>query len=184
MTCIVGIVKDGNVYIGGDSAGVSSDYDRHLRKDKKVFRNGPFVMGFTSSFRMGQLLQYKLNVPRRAEYIDIMDFMVNSFVDAVRFCLKDGGYSTISANTETGGTFLVGYQGRLFQIQGDFQVAETISGYDAVGCGQSYALGSLFTTVESGWSPEDRITVALLAASHHSAGVCEPFLIETLKGNE
>lgn len=63
MTCIVGLVDQGNVWIGGDSAGVGG-YDLMLRADQKVFRNGDFLMGFTSSFRMGQLLRYKLSPPK------------------------------------------------------------------------------------------------------------------------
>ena len=34
---------------------------------KKVFHNGEFIMGFTDSFRMGQLLQYKLQIPPQHE---------------------------------------------------------------------------------------------------------------------
>jgi ATP-dependent protease HslVU (ClpYQ) peptidase subunit len=62
MTCIVGMVENGKVYIGGDSAGVSG-FDYHIREDQKVFQNGDMIFGFTSSFRMGQLLQYSLKIP-------------------------------------------------------------------------------------------------------------------------
>jgi hypothetical protein len=51
MTCIVGLVDGGRVWLGGDSAGVSG-WDLTVRADRKVFRNGPYVMGFTTSFRM------------------------------------------------------------------------------------------------------------------------------------
>ncbi len=39
MTCIVGLVDNGKVYIGGDSAGCAG-YDVRIREDQKVFRNG------------------------------------------------------------------------------------------------------------------------------------------------
>ncbi|WP_245320978.1 hypothetical protein [Bradyrhizobium sp. NAS96.2] len=53
MTCIVGLVDKGQVFIGGDSAGVNAErLALVVRNDRKVFRNGDFVMGFTSSFRM------------------------------------------------------------------------------------------------------------------------------------
>ena len=64
MTCIVGLVHEGVVYIGGDSAGVAG-LSLVVRADEKVLRNGDFLMGFTTSFRMGQLLRYKLDPPRR-----------------------------------------------------------------------------------------------------------------------
>ena len=56
MTCIVGYLDKETVYLGGDSAGTDGNYSQHIRKDKKVFQNGPFIFGFTSSFRMGQIL--------------------------------------------------------------------------------------------------------------------------------
>ena len=136
MTCIVGIAQGGTVWIGGDSAGV--DTSRHalsVRADPKVFRIGDFVMGFTSSFRMGQLLAYALHPPLRRPEADVHAFMVTEFVDAVRDCLKAGGYAEKHDGAERGGAFLVGYAGRLFHIDSDYQVGENACGFDACGCG-------------------------------------------------
>ena len=52
MTCIVGLVENGKVYIGGDSAGVAG-LDVRMRSDEKVFTKGNMIFGYTSSFRMG-----------------------------------------------------------------------------------------------------------------------------------
>ena len=58
MTCIVGILEEnGDIYMGGDSAGASGNTLK-IRADEKVFINENYIMGFTSSFRMGQLLRY------------------------------------------------------------------------------------------------------------------------------
>ncbi|MDX0897402.1 hypothetical protein GOD90_10395 [Sinorhizobium medicae] len=172
MTCIVGIAQDGNVWLGGDSAGVSG-YSITQRRDVKVFRNGPFIMGFTSSFRMGQLLAHAFHPPKRHADTDVYKFMVTEFVDAVRGCLKSGGYAETHNSAERGGTFLVGYEGRLFKIEGDYQVGESLLGYDACGCGDDIALGSLYST--AGQEPAQRIMTALGAASCFSAGVIAPF---------
>jgi hypothetical protein len=174
MTCIVGLVHDGKVYVGGDSAGVGG-YDLTVRADKKVFRNGEFVMGFTSSFRMGNLLQHALTPPRWHPDDDVHKYMVTDFVDAVRTCLKKGGYATKESEAEVGGTFLVGYAGRLFTIHGDYQVGEGLDGYAACGCGDTIALGSLYT---SKGNPRSRVLTALAAAERFSAGVRAPFHIE------
>jgi len=63
MTCIVGLVENGKVYIGGDSAGVAG-LDITTRKDEKVFQKENMIFGFTSSFRMGQILRYSFKNPR------------------------------------------------------------------------------------------------------------------------
>ncbi|OFW63650.1 MAG: hypothetical protein A2Y74_04410, partial [Actinobacteria bacterium RBG_13_63_9] len=117
MTCVVGLVDKGSVCIGADSAGVQG-WALTVRADEKVFRRGPFLMGFTTSFRMGQLLRYRLDVPDQAGP-DVPEFMATVFIDAVRECLKAGGWATVKDGNETGGGFLVGYRGRLFTIGND-----------------------------------------------------------------
>jgi ATP-dependent protease HslVU (ClpYQ) peptidase subunit len=175
MTCIVAIEEKGNVYIGGDSAGVSG-LSVQIRADEKVFENGCFIMGFTSSFRMGQLLRYKFDPPKQTVNQSDMKYMVSDFVDAVRACFEKNGFGKVSKGSDNeGGTFLVGYNGSLYCIEGDFQVAQLHNKYAAVGCGRDLALGSLYST--EGKAPEFRIKKALEAASAFSAGVAPPFVI-------
>ena len=174
MTCIVGLVHEGVVYIGGDSAGVAG-LSLTVRADEKVFQNGEFLMGFTTSFRMGQLLRYSLEPPRRHPDDDIHQYMVVGFVNAVRECLKAGGYASKKDDVESAGTFLVGYQGRLFEIESDYQVGIPGDGYAAVGSGQDIARGALFAT--QGQEPRQRVLTALQAAERFSAGVRGPFHI-------
>ena len=174
MTCIVGIVDGNTVYIGGDSAGVSG-LDITIRKDKKVFTNGEFVMGFTSSFRMGQVLQYDFKPPKiRESEDDLMAYMVRKFIPAVREAFRSAGYIKVENNQEGGGCFLVGVRGRLFQVDEDFQVGEDVCGYAAVGCGERFARGSLFTS-NGLMTPHERLEKALQSAAEFSGGVAPPF---------
>ncbi|WP_119677390.1 hypothetical protein [Indioceanicola profundi] len=175
MTCIVGLVDGNEVWMGGDSAGVAG-LDISLRADPKVFHNGNFLIGFTSSFRMGQLLRFRLAPPPRRPEQDLFHYMVCDFVEAVRICLREGGFAHRSNDVETGGFFLVGAEGRLFSIQDDYQVSEFNRGYHAIGCGASYALGSLYSTRDL--PAGERVRRALETAEHFSGGVRAPFLIE------
>lgn len=174
MTCIVGVAQDGIVWLGGDSAGVSG-WDMHVREDAKVFKRGPFIMGFTTSFRMGQLLRYSLDVRDQKPDEPADEFMVVAFIEGVRQCLKDGGWNKVENNREEGGNFLVGYEGRLFEVHGDFQVAEYSDGLAACGCGEAYALGALDATPDL--EPEERVLNALRIAERRSAGVALPFTV-------
>ncbi len=171
VTCIVGLEYDGRVIIGGDSAGVAG-YSITVRADTKVFRNSEFIMGFTSSFRMGQLLRYSL-VPPLPQTWDIDRFMATDFISAVRDCLREGGYARNESGSEEGGVFLVGIRGRLYRIDSDFQIGRSIDLYDAVGCGEEFALGSLFGSAHL--DPLERVGLALEAAAYHSSAVCPPF---------
>jgi ATP-dependent protease HslVU (ClpYQ) peptidase subunit len=177
-TAIAGIAKDGKVWIGGDSAGIDvGNLALTVRGDEKVFVNGDFVFGFTSSFRMGQLLRYSFEPPAKIQDQSLNEYMVTTFIDAVRECLKNGGFQEKENEVETGGTFLVGHQGHLFMIDTDYQVGESLDGYDAVGCGSQVSKGALFVLKETHPSldPEKQIEMALQAAEHHSGGVRGPF---------
>lgn len=180
MTCIIGLIDNGKVYMGCDSAGVAG-LDMYGRADQKIFKVDNFIMGFTTSFRMGQLLRYDFNPPKRHPDIDIYKYMVTEFINEVRSCLKKGGFASKKDETEKGGTFLVGYQKNLFRIENDYQVGQNILPFDSCGCGQSFALASLYTTKNNNIEPKKRILIALGAAQEFSAGVREPFHIEVLK---
>lgn len=181
MTCIVGIEHDGGVTIGADSA-ASDGWSLRSRADTKLFQNGPYLMGFCGSFRMGQLLRYALAAPALPDDTsDLEEHMVITFVDAVRDCLTAGGVAYSKNGTETGGTFLVGVAGQLFQIEDDYQVARNLSGFDACGSGAEVALGSLHTSDQYDLSATQRITMALKAAADLTAFVSAPFAVKTLR---
>jgi hypothetical protein len=177
----VGWIENGNVWMGGDSAGVGG-YSLEVRADTKVFTNGPMIFGFTSSFRMGDLLRYALKVPDHDPRVPDAKFMVTTFIDAVRECLKAGGFAKKENDAERGGVFLVGYKGRLYRVDSDYQVGMPIAPYTAIGCGEDLALGAMFAAeIVGGPSGRERLEIALKAAEHGSAGVRGPFCIEVLE---
>ena len=173
MTAIVGLAQAGSVYLGGDSAGVSG-MSLTVRADTKVFRKDRYLFGFTTSFRMGQLIRYSLTVPKPGGDLD--SFMATTFIDAVRDCLKAGGWAAKENDREEGGTFLVGVRGQLFAVYDDYQVARAADGFAAVGCGDLIALGALYATADLGMGPRRRVRTALAAAERFSAGVRGPFV--------
>jgi ATP-dependent protease HslVU (ClpYQ) peptidase subunit len=178
MSAIVGLREGGKIWIGGDSAGVAG-LDLTIRGDSKVFRNGEFLFGFTTSFRMGQLLRYSLKPPVQAENQDPVEYMCTTFVDAVRNCLKAGGFARKTNEEETAGDFLVGYRGHLFEVESDYQVSVAADNYEACGCGRAIVRGALYAT--RSLEPRKRVELALSAAEHHCAGVRGPFVIEILE---
>jgi 20S proteasome alpha/beta subunit len=113
---------------------------------------------------------------------DTKVFRTGNYVmgDGVRKILSDGGWLHNSNGIESGGTFLVGVRGALYEIQSDFQAGRTLNGYVAVGCGEDLALGALHATAHSDLPPRARVEAALRAAEHHSAGVAAPFAYEVL----
>lgn len=185
MTCIVGIVKGNKVIIGGDRQGTDGWLGKVNRVDKKVFRKGEFIFGFTTSYRMGQLIQYKLVIPPLKEKQDIMEYMVAVFAESIRSVLKDGGFMEVNKSVESGGTFLIGFRGRLFKIESDFQVGEPFNGFYSCGCGQDLALGAMQTAIDLGIENPNRILhLGLVAAHCFSAGVGSEFDFVEIGGED
>ena len=179
MTAIAALVHDGKVWMGGDSAGVDGRLGLHLRKDPKVFIVGEFIIGFTTSFRMGQILRFNLNPEKPTEGEDQFHYMVTKFIPAVTKALEDSKWLKSRESVAEGGTFLVGWRGKLFAIYPDFQVAELSTPYNACGCAIDLILGSLYTTglQNDAIGPYERVETSLRAAEAFSAGVRGPFTI-------
>jgi ATP-dependent protease HslVU (ClpYQ) peptidase subunit len=172
LTCIIGLETTGGVIIGGDSAS-SSALEIEKTRVKKVFRRGRFLIGYTTSFRMGQILQYQLEVTKQVDEQSDLEYLSTTFIDAVRKCLKVGGFRKTENEQEEGGEFLVGYKDKLYTVYSDFQVNTNADGFAAIGCGASYALGNMWGS--SNKRPEKRIKQALKTAGHFSNRVCGPY---------
>ena len=176
MSCIVGIVDSDQVWIGGDSAVSENDVVKTL-KHAKVFRRGKFLLGYVGDLRVGQLIRYKMKIPKIGSK-GLMKYMSTSFVDALRKCLKENGAIKIEDSVEeSSNKWLVGIDGRLFEIGHSFEVSEEV--YTAIGSGQEFATGVLHDLIthqrELGY--EEIIKRSLGASAHFCASVAGPFLI-------
>lgn len=191
MTCIVGVVgKDGSILVGGDSAGVYG-IDILVRADKKVFKKGRFIFGFCGSFREMQVINHAFRIPKPPTKPDKdHQYMVAKFVPKMRDALKKAG-----ALKETRGVHemeskaIVGFRGKLYIIEQDFQVGVCAQSYAAAGCGESYAMGALYAVFNG--NPSDNLEDsrmiaegALEAAVEFSGGVRPPFNYVELKEKE
>lgn len=197
MTCIVALTDGTNIMMGADSVGVGPYHSQQRRRDPKIFVAGDsYLMGFTSSFRMGQILMYAEfpEPPATPNPASGFRFMVQTFVPAVRRILAEGGYtksivlSRPTGQQEThehqGGTFIVGFQGLLFEVRDDFAVGMVEESYCAVGASWQPALGALYATEALEVSQAQRVVLALEAAANHTGACRTPFRVLTLKGDD
>ncbi len=181
MTCCIGYKCDEGIMLATDSAGVAG-YRTRARSDKGPFRRtegeSEYLFACAGSFRFHQLVQYKLSLPKYRPGDDVFEYMVNDWIEALRQCLKANGAAHIENSIEeTAGLLLVGFQQRLFTIFGDFQVAEYDDPYTAIGCGEEWAMGALYTLEYKAedWRASGIVLKAMQAANHFSGGVCPPY---------
>ena len=185
MTCIVALIHENKVLLGGDAA--ASDEKSGLifqRTDPKVFKVGQYGIGFVDSFRMGQILQYSWTPPiykPTTGYRNLDKFMRTKFVQSVKEAYQEHGYGRFGSNTEDGdegGIIIIAVQntGRIFTMDVDYHVSEVDVDYLAEGSGQQVALGSLFST-STVKTPRKRVRMALEAAAKFNMSVRPPFTI-------
>lgn len=182
MTCIVGIEHKGYVYMGGDRC--SSNESIKVSVDRsKVFINKDVIIGFTDSFRFGDILQYHYFPAKRPKKFSDDEYLYLILVEQLRELLKEKGYTTVSENNESGGNCLIGYKGKLYEVQHDFSLNRTVHGFNAIGSGTDVALGSLYTTslITPTMDPEQQLLTALTAAEEFCPGVRRPFDILKVK---
>jgi ATP-dependent protease HslVU (ClpYQ) peptidase subunit len=178
VTCIVAVEADGIVYMGSDHAG-SNGYTLTPVEASKTFTNGPLLIGYTTSFRMGQILQYGLIVPSHTLSWDLDRWVATDLMVAVRATFEAHGWNQTEKNVATGGNFLMAVGGRCYEIQSNYSFLRSATGEYAVGSGENHALGSLHTT--RGQEPAVRVMRALEAAAEHCTGVAGPFDLTTQK---
>lgn len=182
MTCVVGIEQDGIVWLGADSSSIEPHSMKlQIVSEPKAFAREEFAAAFTTSFRMGQLLEHAFSPPPRPEGATDVGYLVSMFLDELRRCFREHGFVQTAndehaTGQELGGEFLLAYRGRLYQVFPDFNITRPARGFAAAGCGEQVALGSLHATHGKG-APGDRILAALSAAEEFSAGVRGPFTV-------
>lgn len=170
--------------MGGDSAAVDVSLGICLYSDEKVFitPGDEAVIGYSGSFRVGQLLKYGFSVPDQPSKKDDMAYMVTDFVDAIRNLQRDKGAMTKENELELhDAELLIGFNGNVYVIQSDYQVGCPLENFAAVGCGAPFALGAMFATKDATMGPIERIHMALSAAAEYCAGVRKPFHVVQLE---
>lgn len=178
MTCIVALIHNNSVYMAGDSAAVL-DMDYEIRGDKKVFKVDEFIIGFSDSFRLGNILKYKFTPPKITKDIEI--YMNIDFIESIKELCRDNGILKMIDNEESNvGQILVGIHGRIFNIDYDFNIGWNLDKNYSIGCGSSYAISALQTLdiidpQYKKYSPEKRLNIALEIAEKNSLGVKPPY---------
>jgi len=177
MTCIVGLVSKKRVYLGCDSCG-SDESSKIQRSDSKIFRvlgNSKALIGFAGSFRMGQVLQYSEKLIESKALCN-HKYIVTKFIPRILDIFDKNGLIKRDESEQISiEPLLLAYKSKLFQIDTDCQVAESLCGYDAIGSGADYALGSMATTDEFDIEPIQRIYLALKASAKFGVGISGPF---------
>lgn len=181
MTCIVGLVKGDTVWLGGDRAAThGGSLDRTIIKEPKVFVKGDIGFGVCGLPKVMDALQHTVEIPQHVEG-EGKAYLVGQVVPAIR----DGLKKLECTEEHNGqqyfhGAMLIAYQGALYDLEGNFQLVESASGFASVGSGAPAAMGALRASKKMS-NPKKRLLDALQVSSEANAGVAPPFDIVFVK---
>lgn len=172
MTCIVGIEHDGKVFMGGDSCGSTPSITIETKEPKVFWVNKDLLIGYTSSFRFGQLMQYYFKPPKQPKNMQDHEYLCTIFVDEMRKVFKEKGYLQIDKNVEEGGTALIAYKHKLYYLEDSFQILRAKE-FASVGSGSYFAMGAMAAL--AGDTFFNRVLTALRVASNLNPYVKGPY---------
>ena len=159
MTCIVGIAYDNNVYIGGER-GASDDHVILPMSAPKVHQRGDWVYGYAGTIGIGQLLDIT-PLPVIGKDDDVFFILRTTVVEELKDIIDK--YSEPQSERDT--SWLIGARGRLFEVNHtDWSAVEVH--HTAIGSGGTYALGSLYTSIDN--EPIERVALAIGSAIAYS----------------
>ena len=158
MTCIVGIAKNGIVYMGGDRGASDGSSILPLCRPKIVKINN-YLVGYAGSQGIGQLA-HMIDLPTIPNNKNVTKTLRTTFIKSLKNAVEEFGNASVNEDNST--DWLVGIHGRLFEITSeDWQVSEFEE--TSIGSGNYIALGSLHTS-RSWKDQEKRIRYSLQAA--------------------
>ncbi|HEU0299931.1 MAG TPA: hypothetical protein VFR37_10760 [Longimicrobium sp.] len=181
MTVIAGLVEGGVAYLAADSYTSSDTTTVRLpigATTPKLFRVGEMAVGISGESRIGHVLRHAVHLPAYPPSLDPLRAVVE-LADRLRAEME--ARKGLNDDGLMDGDCLVGFRGRLFQIDCSFAVIEWDTPYAATGSGDGIAVGSLATTAEPYFAgmdmdPQLRLATALRVAALHVSSVQEPFV--------
>lgn len=167
-----------SLYLGADTM-ANTGYTAHqIPLNGKLWKSGDFIYAYCGSPRMGAILRYNFEPPKRGR-LTVDKYLNTIWVDQLMQTFSDSWWIENKDSKAEGGNFIFGYQGRLFTVWSDFQIIEEKQDYIANGSGMETALGSLFATPHL--EPKERVRTALKAAAKHTLYVGAPFKIISME---
>lgn len=187
MTTIAGIETPQGVILAGDSMARLGEDNGFIADVAKVWRTSDYVFGYCGGFRLGQAFKYYLSIPDRKPYMSIEEWISTDVVQDMREAMERAGVS----NGSDEWALLFGVGQELWMIDGAMGASRSMSPFNAIGSGSSWALGSLHTTYALNLTvgenekavividPEARLTYALTSTAHYHYLTAPPYTFAT-----
>jgi 20S proteasome alpha/beta subunit len=171
VTVIIGAVTaSGDVVMGADRGVSGENFIESLKQPKMLSVADGVILGISGCALTHNILR-RISFPSCKGNINIDDYVYGDLSETLRSALENHNVVTVDQGERTiGSTILIGVKGRLFRMQPDLSVYESLDNRAIVGWGAPYALGALH-----GVSDMDLIALDVLGALRATAYYC-PFV--------
>lgn len=183
MTCIVGLCREDQVWLAGDSGGFETDSGAvMLSRTAKVWKWEQLVFGGAGSYRAIQIIQHWLSDKGVVKQFDSHDgtvesFMVICLLPTMKKLLEEHNFGeTENEHASADVAFIVGAKGQLFEFQSDYSMISVAQPFHAIGSGRDIAIGALNVLNKTKKTPENILKEALASAEKFNAFVRRPFV--------
>lgn len=145
MTCIVSFLYNNEIILAGDKSG-SNGFLKVNIKEPKVFHKKDFMIGYCGSFRMGQILKYVWEIPKRKVDQTTENYIYIDIITSIKKCFKDNGFGDEDKNKF--GNFILCYENRIFEVQQDMSILEHEMNIVCIGSGEYHAVAAVQVLME------------------------------------
>jgi ATP-dependent protease HslVU (ClpYQ) peptidase subunit len=170
MTCIVGLVENGKVYIGGDSLITQKSYSQSIKK-QKVFIKDNILFGCSGIAKSVQHFRFKFKIPDQKSTENDLKYLCFTFIEELSKSFCGAGI-----NPDDYPCILVGFNGHLYKIGEDLVVTESCDNFNSCGCGSTLAVAAMKALNDhTKLTPKLKIQETLKVAAHFNKSVQKPF---------
>lgn len=182
MTCVVGLVHKGKVFMGGDSISIDGWSSFDTANSDKVFVVDNFIYAIAGSWRIRDIMQHAFTPPEHNPEHSDDKYMKLTYVQALAKCFEDNKFLTLKDGVmeiqDVG--LLIGYKGKLYKLNGDMAMLRCPDWGASEGIGYQASTAVLYALRNMVKDPTRRALISLEAAEQTNASVRRPFVVLSL----
>jgi ATP-dependent protease HslVU (ClpYQ) peptidase subunit len=166
LTCIVAFKTiEGHSVIAGDFMASNGHNFAKVANSKVFNKSENCAVGYTSSFRMGQILEHYWTLPARMCDQELDSYVNVTVVESLRAVFSKYGYGIKDGIEDLGGNFILLYEDRIYEVQYNYSVLDYDSEIISIGSGSDAAQGALYALLPVSTADLDNLLAKVFEAT-------------------
>ena len=170
MTCVLALKYiDGKIVLATNKRGSNGSAKRTYTKPK-IFKNGDFYIGYTTSFYMGRLLQHIWIPPEKKPNQLDDEYLFRDVIKSLHRMFENNDFDF---GAKGDGIFILVYKDRIFKVFSNMSFLE-VDTFVSIGCGSEVMQEAICMYLyDSSTSLDEMLDRAFKIVADRSCGVSE-----------